>query len=90
MKTLQLRKGRWFAIAGPDGSTRYHPVVAGMTCADMAKEVDELEPPLVHEVLGTGMRLADVVQLEAEDWKVFGNDAQALSSAAFRLIETAR
>lgn len=89
MKTLQIKTGRWYAIPGTDGSVSYSPVVPGTTARDIAREIDEDDPPAVIEVMGTGLRLYDVVQLEGEDWKLYDNNAQALAAAAFRIRETA-
>lgn len=89
MKTLQIKTGRWYAIPGSDGSMTYAPVVPGTTPRDIALEIDGENPPAVTEVIGTGIRLYDVVALDGEDWKLYGNNAQALSAAAFRIRETA-
>ncbi len=89
MKTLQIKTGRWYAVPGPDGSISYSPVVPGTTARDIALEMDEDNPPGVTEVIGTGVRLYDVVELDGEDWTLFGNNAQALTAAAFRIKETA-
>ena len=89
MKTLQMKTGRWFAVTRADGTIHYSPVVPGTTRDAYAREIDEVDPPKVTEVMGTGIRLYDIVQIEGEDWQVHGNNAQALSAAAFRLKETA-
>jgi hypothetical protein len=88
MKTLQLKTGRWYAIPEA-GGVRYMPAVPGVTREDVAREIDEEAPPAVTEVIGTGLRLYDVVQLEGEEWTLYGNNAQAIAAAAFRMKETA-
>lgn len=89
MKTLQIKTGRWYAIPGPEGSVSYSPVVPDMSARDVARDIDPENPPAVTEVMGTGLRLYDMSRLEGEDWKVYGNNAQALSAAAFRIKDTA-
>lgn len=89
MKTLQIKTGRWYAIIGKDGDPTYCPMVPGRTTREMALMVDATDPPVVTEVMGTGLRLYDDVAVQGEDWKVCGNNAQALSAAAFRIRETA-
>ncbi len=89
MKTLQMKTGRWFATTDADGTIEYAPVVPGTTRNDYALEIGESDVSRVTEVMGTGVRIYDVVELHGEAWKVYGNNAQALSAAAFRLKETA-
>ena len=88
MKTLQIKTGRWHAIPDMDGTIRYHPAVPGVSAQEVAREIDEDNPPEIQELMGTGVRLYDVVQLEGEDWRLYGNDAQAISALAFRIKET--
>lgn len=89
MKTLQIKTGRWYAMTGPDGSVTYMPAVPGMSPCDVARETERTAPLRVTEVMGTGIRLHDAVQQEGDEWTVYGNNAQALSAAAFRIRETA-
>ncbi|MFZ3481840.1 hypothetical protein [Sphingomonas sp. 3-13AW] len=89
MKTLQIKEGRWYAIPASDGTISYFHALPGSTAREIAEEIDADNPPLVTEVIGTGLRLYDVVELDGEDWAVYDSNADALRAAALRIHETA-